>query len=434
MTTTGAKMKRGRLPGLAAVMAAAIGPIIVPVLASVLTLATVLERPAAASGFLIYDLSGEALGRASAVSASVADATAVWFNPARLVFLGGSSVSVGGVFVTARSQLRPADGTPPTSSQRSNNLLPTFYAHVALGDRVALGMGGYTAFGIGIDWPPNWVGRENAIGASLETFALNPTVSVKLHPRVGLAAGFDAVRAAVDFRTGLPTLVGGDVRLGGGTWGYGWNAALQINAIPERLHVALTYRSRVRLDFTGGRADFQPEHIEFARELPDQGGSAQITLPDILTVGLMGRPRPDLTLGLDANWVRWSSYSMVDITFDTAPSKVLRPDGQDSLTLRAGVDWATHFCEGLHLRTGVIYDQGAVPASGLGPGLPDGNRIDFAAGVGFARGPFKIDLGYLLVLFLDANATGGIEGPVGTYSTSANLVGLTLSAATSLGL
>jgi long-chain fatty acid transport protein len=425
MTMTGTKVSRW--------LAGAIAPVIVLVLASVLALATALERPAAASGFLIYDLSGEALGRASAVSASVADATAVWFNPARLVFLGGSSVSVGGVFVTARSQLRPADGSPPTDSQRSNNLLPTFYAHAALGDRVAIGMGGYTAFGIGIDWPPNWVGRENAIGASLETFALNPTLSVKLHPRVGLAAGFDAVRAAVDFRTGLPTLVGGDVRLGGGTWGYGWNAALQVNAIPERLHVALTYRSRIRLDFNG-RADFQPEHIEFARELPDQGGSAQITLPDILTVGLMGRPRPDLTLGLDANWVRWTSYSAVDIAFDTAPSKVLRPDGQDSLTLRAGVDWATHFCQGLHLRTGVIYDQGAVPATGLGPGLPDGNRIDIAAGVGYARGPFKIDLGYLLVLFLDANATGGVEGPVGTYSTTANLVGLTLSAATPLGL
>lgn len=391
------------------------------------------EGRASAAGFLIYDISAEALGRASAHSASVSDASAVWFNPARLAFLGGSSVSAGAVFVTARSSFTPIDGSPTTDSQRGNNFLPTFYAHAALSDRVAIGMGGYTAFGIGIDWPSNWAGRENAIGASLQTFALNPTLAVKLHPLVGLAAGFDAVRAAVDFRTGLPTLIGGDVRLAGGTWGYGWNAALQVNAIPERLHFALTYRSRVELDFPG-RADFRPDHIEFTRMLPDQGGHASITLPDILTVGIMGRPRADVTLGLDANWVRWTSYREVDITFDTAPPKALRPDGHDGLTLRAGVDWATFFCEGLHLRTGLIFDQSAVPSTGLGPGLPDSNRIDVAAGVGYARGAFKVDLGYLLVLFFDADATGGIEGPVGRYSTTANLIGLTFTVSTPVGL
>ncbi len=402
-------------------------------LAASALLAAGLEGGAGAAGFLIYDISGEALGRASAHSASVSDASAVWFNPARLAFLGGSSASVGAVFVTARSSFTPADGTPTTDSKRGNNVLPTFYAHAALSDRVALGMGGYTAFGIGIDWPANWAGRENAIGASLQTFALNPTLAVKLHPLVGLAAGFDAIRAAVDFRTGLPTLVGGDVRLGGGTWGYGWNAALQLNAIPERLHFALTYRSRVELDFAG-RADFRPDHIEFTRMLPDQGGNATITLPDILTVGIMGRPRPDVTLGLDANWVRWTSYSAVHINFDTAPDKVLRPDGHDGWTLRAGVDWATFFCEGLHLRTGLILDQSAVPSTGLGPGLPDANRVDVAAGVGYARGAFKVDLGYLLVLFLAADATGGIEGPVGRYSTTANLIGLTFTVSTPVGL
>jgi len=57
-----------------------------------------------------------------------------------------------------------------------------------------------------------------------------------------------------------------------------------------------------------------------------------------------------------------------------------------------------------------------------------------AAGVGYARGAFKVDLGYLLVLFLAADATGGIEGPVGRYSTTANLIGLTFTVSTPVGL
>jgi long-chain fatty acid transport protein len=383
---------------------------------------------------LIYDLSGEAIGRASAVTASVADASAVWFNPAQLSFAGGSSATVGGVLVTARSSFSGADNGPTTNSERGNFLLPTLFAQTAITDRVAVGVGAYTAFGIGIDWPLDWAGRENAIGASLETFALNPTVAVKLHPLVSIAAGFDAVRAAVDFRNGLPVLIGGDVRLAGGTWGYGFNAAAQVNAIPSILQLALTYRSRVSLDFNG-RADFRPDHPEFSRMLLDQPGTAHITLPDFATLGIMGRPRPDLTLEIDVNWVRWSAYDHVDINFATTPAndKVLRPDGHDALTFRAGGDWAASFCRGLHLRAGFIFDQSAIPSTGLGPGLPDGNRLDFTAGLGYGRGHFKADIGYMLVHFLDATSSGGIEGPVGTYSTTAQLLGLTFTVASALG-
>ena len=45
-------------------------------------------RPCLASGFLIYDISGQAMARASAVSADVDEPAAVWFNPANLVYLG----------------------------------------------------------------------------------------------------------------------------------------------------------------------------------------------------------------------------------------------------------------------------------------------------------------------------------------------------------
>ena len=63
-------------------------------------------------------------------------------------------------------------------------------------------MGAYSTFGIGITWPADWVGRESAIHASLETLTLNPTVAVKVHPQISVAAGFDAVRSVVDFTNG----------------------------------------------------------------------------------------------------------------------------------------------------------------------------------------------------------------------------------------
>jgi long-chain fatty acid transport protein len=383
-------------------------------------------RAAHASGFLIYDLSGEAVGRASAVSAGTTEPAAVWFNPAALSFMGGTSASVGGVLVSARSRFSASDGGGDTSSKRGNFLLPTIFAHSAVTDRIAIGMGVFTAFGIGIEWPEGWVGREAAIGASLQTVDLNPTVALRLHPTFSVAAGFNAVRGVVDFNTGLPALVGGNVRLVGGTWGYGFNVAALYRPLPERLHFALTYRSRVALDFSG-QADFDP-NPEFARMLPDQSGTASITLPDIITAGVMGRPLPALSLGFDVNVVRWSSYDRVDIAFESAPPRTLQPHGSDTFTLRLGADYAIPQVPGLHLRAGLIYDHSAIADANRGPGLPDANRIDGALGAGYRHGRYKIDLGYLLVYFLEAKATTGREGPPGTYHSMAHLLGLTFAA------
>jgi long-chain fatty acid transport protein len=382
--------------------------------------------PAHAGGFLIYDLSGQAIGRGSAVAADPNEPAAVWFNPAGLATMPGIGASVGTVFITARSRFSPSDGSADISSERGNFFLPNVFAHAALNDRVAVGMGVYTAFGIGIRWPNDWLGRESAIAASLQTVAFNPTVAFKLHPVLSVAAGFDAIRGAVDFTNGLPAIVGGDVRLGGGTWAFGFNLAVLYRAVPDRLQFGLTFRSRAKLAFDGN-ADFSPTNPDFGRMLQDQAGTAAITLPDIITVGVMGRPRPDLALSLDANLVTWSTYSSIDINFQTAPDRSIRPEGKSSLTLRVGADWASPMT-GLNLRAGFIYDQSAVPSTGLGPGLPDGTRLDTTLGIGYGRGPLAVDLGYMLVYFLAAEATSGREGPEGTYHTLAHLIGLTLRA------
>jgi len=384
-------------------------------------------RPARAGGFLIYDLSGEAIGRASAVSAGVDEPAAVWFNPAALPYLNRAGASAGGVIITARSSFSPAGGGAETDSERGNFFLPTLFAHATVNDRLAVGMGVYTAFGIGISWPNDWVGRENAIAASLQTVAFNPTVAFKLHPLFSLAAGFDAIKGVVDFTNGLPAIVGGgDVRLAGGTWGYGFNVAALFRAQPDRLHFAATYRSRVKLDFAGN-ADFSPGNPDFSPSLPDQPGTASITLPDILTVGTMWRPRPDLALSFDANVIFWSTYSRIDIKFQSAPSRTLQPDGQNTFTLRAGADWKSRW-PGINLRAGLIYDHAAIPSTGLGPGLPDATRIDGTVGVGYGRGHLHGDVGYMLVYFLPADSVSGREGPEGTYRTLAHLLGLTLRA------
>ena len=387
------------------------------------------ERPARASGFLIYDMSGEAIGRASAVSADINEPAAVFFNPAAMANMKGTAASAGGVFLTAQSSFEPAGGGAETQSERGNFFLPQLFATSRINEHIAVGVGAFTAFGIGIRWPGDWVGRESNIAASLETVNFNPTVAGRINDKFSAAVGFQAVRGVVDFTTGLPPIVGTDVRVAGGAWGFGANLGVLYRPRPEKLHFAFTYRSRVNLAANSARADFTVNPT-FASNFPDQGASAEITLPDIFTFGGMYRPRPNLSLTLDFNYVLWSTFDRVDIVFDVpgTPTRTLEPDGHDTFTLRGGVDWALGAVPGLNIRGGLIFDRAAVRGTGLGPALPDADRIDFALGVGYRWRWLKADLGYLLVYFLPADSVGGREGPVGTYNTIANLLGLTLAA------
>jgi long-chain fatty acid transport protein len=256
--------------------------------------------PARAAGYLIYDLSGEALGKASAVVATTREPAAVWFNPAALTEMG-HGVSLGGVGVFARSKFEPEGGGEEAETEPGRFFLPTVFATAKVHEDVAVGFGAFPAFGLSIEWPADWLGREAAIKARIETFTLNPTVAARLLPGLSLAVGFQAVRSGVEFVNALPAVVGGTARLGGGTWGYGGNAALlfQPQALPQ-LAFGLTYRSRVKLDFEG-RVDFDPSP-DFQPTLPDQGGTAEITLPDVLSFGSGWQLAPAVTLSFDVNY------------------------------------------------------------------------------------------------------------------------------------
>jgi long-chain fatty acid transport protein len=391
--------------------------------------------PARAAGFLIYDITGEAIGQASAVSASTQEPAAVWFNPAAMAFMNGYQFSAGGTTVLSQSQFAPQGGGATVDSSPGTFFLPAIFATARLSDRWAAGLGGFTTFGLGLDWPDNWVGRQYGIDASIQTFTINPSVSYRLLPNVSLAAGVQIIKGAVDITNGLPEQIGGGtVRVAGGAWGFGGNVGLLWRVMPEVFHAALTYRSRAKLDFSNGRADFNVTQPEFQNQpsLVDQGGTASITLPDIVTVGFMYRPMPKLTLDFDANITMWQTYDRLVLNFENGATQTLTRNNHAAGTFRIGADWATPVKD-LHGRIGFIFDQNPAPSAYLSPSLPDANRVDFALGVGWEHDWFKIDVGYLLVYFLSTTANptatqvGGPQGPAGTYHTVAHLLCATLT-------
>ncbi len=379
--------------------------------------------PARAGGFLVYDVSGGAVAKGSAVVASETGGEAVWYNPAGLAFGKPYQVSLGTVYTRASTTFDPKAAGPDQHSVPGNYFLPHLFASVRATDWLYVGVGGYSVFGLGSEWKKDWVGRTSTIQSALTTATINPTLTFKPHRDVAIGIGFDAVRGALEATQGLPDPVGGTAHFGAAGWGYGANVGVMWRAIPDRLSVGVTYRSRVKLPMDG-RIHLAPSP-EFIRDLPSGKVQTDLTLPDILAIGASFRPVPEVEVGLDANVVVWSTYDKTVLKRDDGADIVMDHGWSDSVVLRAGVDWATP-AKGLNVRLGLIYDKTPVADEVLEPSTPDADQIDVCAGLGYGYRWFQADLGYQFIAFLPHEAKTGRLGPEGKYSTFGHFLALTL--------
>jgi len=223
----------------------------------------VLPAPARASGFLLYEQSAAALARGAAVVAATNDPSAAWFNPAAVAFMPGHGAAVSTAVVFPHTRFSPAAGGDDTRSESRVGVVPSVFAHAALSERVHLGLGLLAPFGLYVKWPDDWEGAEQSLKTDLKILALNPSVAVRLHDKVSVAAGVSAIRGLVGLSLALPQAIGGRVDMDGAAWGFGVNLAVLYRPLPGRLHLAATYRSRTRLDFKGD-ADFSPAALTSA--------------------------------------------------------------------------------------------------------------------------------------------------------------------------
>jgi len=396
-----------------------------------LALLAVLAVPTAAraSGFLLYEQSAPAMAKGGAAVASTRDPSAAWFNPAAVTDLPGWGVSLSTALVWPETRFSPAGGGEDVHAQSRTSVVPALFAHGVLTDRVRLSLAVMAPFGLYVNWPDDWAGREQSLKTDLKVLMANPSVAVRLSPRWSLAAGASPMLGLVKLALGLPPPSTGRADLEGDAWGFQLNAAAMFRALPERLHLGLTYRSRTRLALEGD-AHFVGVAPGLQQTLFDQKVKATITLPDVFAGGVMWRPIPRLELDAEIDWVLWSTFKALYIDFEnpgTPFDRAIKRSSVVPLTGRLGAQWEWPGL-GLCARAGASYDQSASRKDTLAPSAPDANRVGLAAGGGWQGRRFTVDLAYLFALFLPAEAAGPNARPEGTYRTHAHVLAVTVGA------
>jgi long-chain fatty acid transport protein len=376
-----------------------------------------------AAGFQVNTQSARSTGMGNAATGWLDDSSAIYSNAANILGVKQLDVTVGDTGILPRLKFT-REGGEAEGQKTTVSPPPHLFATYRVMDTLAVGLGIYTPFGASSRWVDDFSGRFRARESALAIYNINPTVAYQVHERLRVGVGVDIGRGTLELKRALDFVTSeGNVHLGGGAWGLGFNAGIQGVVVPRLVTAGVHFRSAMDLTFKGD-ADFQNIPAGFQSRIFDTPVKGDVTLPASVAAGIAVTPLERLTLAFDANWVDWSSFERLLIRFPENPvlETPLPKAWKSTWNFRLGAEYGV--TEALAVRAGFVVDPSPSPAGTLTPDLPDADRLAFTGGLGYNFGALRADAAYQFVSLADtASEAPGIRG---TYAGTAHVFGLTL--------
>jgi len=278
-------------------------------------------------------------------------------------------------------------------SERDIHLPIYFYATHKMNDKMSLGLGINSPFGLSTDWATTSSTSTVATFSKIVTTEINPNIAYKVNSDLSVAFGiaFVHLRATLEKLLGAP----GNYRLAGDGDGWGANVAAYYKA-SEKLNIGLNYRSRVKID-VDGTADVNLLGLS-------NPAKTVITLPDIMLLGVSYKTSDKLTLNADLDYTWWSTYDRLVIQSDTfagmglATTQTEEKQWKDVWTLRFGGQYK--LSDQWKLRAGYLYDKNPVKDDRFETRIPDSDQHAVSVGAGYSINNITIDASYMYIWFM----------------------------------
>lgn len=432
----------------------------ISVLVPVLGLALVLSgtpRLLNADDFAFHEPGARASALGGAFTALADDASALFYNPAGLAFLGGFRLKTNFAFSDrGLTAAWPETGrlyrSEPSEFTGANSLA---WQPIR---RVTIGIGLFSPFNYESYWSPGWSGETVCTRNKLTTLYFRSAVAVEVVEGLALGAGVDVISSNLRWQHEIPFNIetypqAHDIDINSAQRLHGNGLSFVAGALwkaAPAIQVGARYQKGLAIDYAGTDNFIQPLDAGFILVPRPEGGSwrvsqlidfyykdqdvtGRLTLPDELVVGVLLTPFARLSLCLDVQWDRWSGFG--DWIFRSVnEGPALNPDFtsvyqefygleldygtqgvvlglRDTTAVKAGLEFRP--APYLALRAGYAHTRGSAEESELTPVYPDLDRNVLSLGFGYDGPLFSIwgdervsDLSFDLFLRYAAAASG----------------------------
>jgi long-chain fatty acid transport protein len=430
-----------------------------------------------AQGFGVYEQGACTMARGgAAVADPCADGSAIYLNPAGIARGQGMLGSLGGTLIAGDGSFT-ADAGGVTDLVSPIGKAPHGYLQYGFRNGVALGIGMYVPYGLGIEWPLTFGGRFITFDSHLDAAYIQPTLAYALNDRVSFGGGLVFALSSVNVRrredlSGVPLGTTGltfgalvppqtdfvttELAASRAT-GLGANLGI-IVGLHDRFSVGVRYLTPVSIEYEG-TATFTPLLDSYRVTQPNALGlpvgtpidalvgqvqallqsqdvRTELEMPAQFTAGVSIKATSVVTVLADYQRVGWASFETVTLDFaqPIPPDEQLPQNYRDTSAVRVGV---VGELPRMRLSGGYFYNQAAAPDETVTPLLPEARRNHLTAGVGWNMGRrLTVDVAYQFVRHADRR--GRIVNPPpgqvptvalnsGVYRERAQLLGVTMT-------
>ena len=290
-------------------------------------------------------------------------------------------------------------------------LVPASYANYQFSDQIYFGIAMNSGFGL-VTKPDNtdWAGAAIAITSDVFTINVNPTVAYKITPDLTVGVGVQVEYLDVRVNNG-PGLTAGGRSAELDDIGFGATAGLTWKPVAGTT-IGVGYRSAVSFDLEG-------DYAALGVPLPGPPGaidiigdaSADLTLPDMVTVGLRQSISDRLDLLAGYEWTNWSRVGTIPVSVEGfGEPESLRLNYDDGHFVSLGLEY--DYREDTTLRFGVAWEKSPISDEERNVLLPDSDRLWLSIGATHRlTEKITIDLGYTHIFSDDAPICRELDGP-----------------------
>lgn len=319
-----------------------------------------------ALGIRLGNQDAAAVARGNAFTATADTPGAIYYNPAGISQLEGTQLGVGAYLLSYDVDFAGISGASASSASRIWTLPHLYLTHHLHDTPLTIGLGTYSGFGLGSNWPESSPLRGFTTDTELAYTTVTPVLSWQINPHLSIAGGLTVNHADASFKRGV---IGGTFEFEGDDVAPGYHLGLLWD-ITEQHVIGLTYRSSVNLEMFGQAG------------LPGvfRGpASGDLTIPRQVVLGYSFRPTPAWNFEADIEWTQWNMFDSLTVNTIIGPITE-QLQWKNSVVISLGA--TRHFANHTWVSAGYWYAEETIPDSTFNPRVGDMNFHVFSIGGG----------------------------------------------------